>query len=90
MSDFANDSGLVSKSSFETPAQFADEKPLPDNKSSQGDPAFLEDKDVEAAGENKIDEDDAGKPNPRPGLSTWRWIISLIALFLGAMLYGMP
>ena len=42
--------------------------------------------DVEAAGE-KADEV-AMRDHPRKGFPTWKWILSLIGLYLGALLYG--
>jgi hypothetical protein len=89
MSESANDSGLTSKSSLENPAHLGDEKPLADDKSLHGDEERIENRDVEAIGE-KSTEETAEKVNPRPGLSTLRWVVSLIALFLAAMLYGKP
>jgi len=42
--------------------------------------------DVEAAGE-KVNEV-AMRDHPRKGFPTWKWILSLIGLYLGALLYG--
>jgi hypothetical protein len=45
------------------------------------------DKDVEAAQEKK-DDVIASKINPRENFPTWRWVLSLLGLYLGALLYG--
>ena len=46
------------------------------------------DDDVEAAKE-KNDDTIAPKINPREDFPTWRWVLSLLSLYLGALLYGM-
>lgn len=43
--------------------------------------------DVEALGE-KLSEQDAVIVNPREDLPTWKWVLTLLGLYLGAMLYG--
>src|SRR5436190_10527410 len=43
-------------------------------------------RDVESSKEIALD--DELKENPRKDIPTWRWILSLIGLYLGALLYG--
>jgi hypothetical protein len=43
-------------------------------------------RDVESSKE--IAPDDELKESPRKDIPTWKWILSLVGLYLGALLYG--
>lgn len=42
--------------------------------------------DVEALGEKANEQ--VRRVNPREGIPTWRWVLSMVGLYLAALLYG--
>jgi hypothetical protein len=64
--------------------------PFDDSKSTSKAPSDISDppaatRDVES---NKIASEVELEKNPRKDIPTWKWILSLVGLYLGALLYG--
>jgi hypothetical protein len=59
----------------------------PSKGSKEGDVASPPEKDVEAAQDpSAVNQTEV---NPREGISQWQWWLTLVGLYLGALLYGM-
>jgi hypothetical protein len=58
----------------------------PSKSSNEADVASPAEKDVEAGHDTSAV--NGAHINPREGIPPWQWILSLIGLYLGALLYG--
>ncbi len=58
----------------------------PSKTSNEGDVVPPEEKDVEAG--RDISAQNRAPISPREGIPSWQWTLSLIGLYLGALLYG--
>jgi hypothetical protein len=59
----------------------------PSKTSNEMDVGSPEKKDIEAG--RDVSAENIGQINPRAGIPPWKWYLSLLGLYLGALLYGM-